>query len=130
MSSGRDNSLTAVGLDRPDVVSGVNPYVKDMNTRQWLTLAAFTPNLPGQYGNAGQASLVGPGYFDVDTALSRNFNIPGHETQRLVVRFESFNLFNHTNFGTPSTNITSSTFGIINGAYDPRILQFVMKYVF
>jgi hypothetical protein len=130
VSSGLDNSLTAVGLDRPNLVSGVSPYVKDLNTRQWLTAAAFTPNLPGQYGNLGQASLVGPGLFNIDAALSRNFNIPRHDTQRLEVRFEAFNALNHTNFNTPSTSLTSSSFGQILGARDPRILQFAMKYVF
>ena len=130
MSSGLDNSLTAVGLDRPNVVPGVDPYVKNMNTRQWLTPSAFTPNLPGQYGNLGQASLVGPGYFEIDAALSRNFTIPRHEAQRLEVRFETFNVLNHTNFNTPTTSLTSSTFGTILSARDPRILQFAMKYVF
>jgi hypothetical protein len=130
VSSGLDNSLTAVGLDRPNVVPGVDPYVKNMNTRQWLTPSAFTPNLPGQYGNLGQASLVGPGYFEIDAALSRNFTIPRHEAQRLEVRFETFNVLNHTNFNTPTTSLTSSTFGTILSARDPRILQFAMKYVF
>jgi hypothetical protein len=130
VSSGLDNSLTAVGLDRPNVVSGVSPYVKNMNTRQWLTASAFTPNLPGAYGNLGQASLVGPGYFSVDTALSRYFNIPRHESQRVEVRFEAFNALNHTNFNTPTTNVSSSSFGTILSARDPRILQFAMKYVF
>jgi hypothetical protein len=101
-----------------------------MNTRQWLTASAFTANLPGAYGNLGQASLVGPGYFSVDTALSRYFNIPRHESQRVEVRFEAFNALNHTNFNTPTTNVSSSSFGTILSARDPRILQFAMKYVF
>jgi hypothetical protein len=130
VSSGLDNSLTAVGLDRPDVIAGVSPYVKDMSTRQWLTSAAFTANKPGQYGNLGQASLVGPGYFDIDTALTRYFDIRAHEKQRVEVRFEAFNLLNHTNFNTPTSTITSSSFGLILGARDPRILQFAMKYSF
>ena len=130
VASGLDNSLTAVNLDRPNRVPGVSAYVKNLNTRQWLASAAFTPNLPGQYGNVGQASIVGPGYFDVDTALSRNFNVPKHETQRLEVRFETFNLFNHTNFSTPTSTLTSSTFGQILSANTPRILQFAMKYTF
>jgi hypothetical protein len=61
------------------------------------------------------------------------------------VRSEAFNILNHTNFvggfapagqpagasfGTVQTGLSSSTFGQITGAYDPRILQFAMKFYF
>ncbi|MGA8594614.1 MAG: hypothetical protein WB676_07700, partial [Bryobacteraceae bacterium] len=63
----------------------------------------------------------------------------------LQARGEAFNILNHTNFvgafapagqeagasyGTLSTNLSSSNFGQVTGAYDPRILQFAMKLVF
>jgi hypothetical protein len=130
VSSGRDNSLTGIGLDRPNVVSGVNPYTRNMQTLQWLNPAAFVPNSIGTFGNLGQASLVGPGSFAMDLAVTRNFNVPRHEGHRVELRFEFFNLTNHTNFGTPDSDLTSSTFGLIQSAGDPRILQFAMKYVF
>jgi hypothetical protein len=127
---GIDNSLTANGLDRPNVVSGVSPYVKNMSTLQWLNPAAFVPNGIGTFGNAGQAALVGPGYFDVDASLSRYFNIPRHENHRLELRFEFFNLFNRANFATPDPSLPDSTFGLIQSASDPRILEFALKYTF
>jgi hypothetical protein len=73
-------------------------------------------------------SLRGPGYFDIDVALSRYFNIA--EGHRLEVRFESFNVMNHTNFGNPDNNLQDSTFGVIQSAVSPRILQFALKYSF
>jgi hypothetical protein len=127
---GIDNSLTANGLDRPNVVSGVNPYVRNMNTLQWLGPAAFVPNAIGTFGNAGQAALVGPRYFDVDASLSRYFNVPRHENHRVELRFEFFNLFNHANFATPDPSLPDSTFGLIQSASDPRILEFAVKYTF
>ncbi len=130
VSSGLDNSLTAVGLDRANVVPGASNYVKDMNTRQWLNPAAFVPNTIGAFGNSGQAAQVGPGYFNVDAAVTRYFNVPRHESHRVELRFEFFNLFNHANFGTPDNNLQDSTFGVIQSASDPRILQFAMKYTF
>ena len=66
-------------------------------------------------------------------------------SQPLDLRAEAFNILNHTNFvgafapsgqpagatfGTLSTNLSSSNFGQITGAYDPRILQFAMKVFF
>jgi len=41
----------------------------------------------------------------------------------IELRFEAFNLFNHTQFLNPDTNPDSSTFGQISSSYAPRILQ-------
>jgi len=77
----------------------------------------------------------------VDAALSRMFKF--HERYSLQVRAESFNLLNHPNFvgaispagtvtgySTFSGNMSSSTFGRVQGAFDPRIIQFAMKLYF
>ena len=127
---GVDNSLTSNGLDRPNSVSGVDSYVKNMSTLQWLNPAAFTANSTGTFGTAGMSSLAGPGYFDVDASVSRYFAVPRHENQRFELRFEFFNLFNHANFATPNSTETSSKLGQIQSAADPRILEFAMKYSF
>ena len=58
-TTGVDNSLTGVGLDRPNVVG--NPYVRNTATQQWLNPAAFAANPVGTLGNAGAYSLQGPG---------------------------------------------------------------------
>lgn len=72
--------------------------------------------------------MVAPGYFDIDAAVSRYFNIT--ERQRVELRFEFFNLTNHVNFNPPDNTVTDATFGQILGAGDPRILQFALKYTF
>ncbi|MEO8053009.1 MAG: TonB-dependent receptor [Acidobacteriota bacterium] len=125
-TSGVDNSLTGVGQDRPNVVG--NPYVRDTNSLVWLNASAFVANAPGTYGNLGFNALVGPGSFTMDSALSRMF--PIHEAHRLELRFEFFNTLNHTNFSNAISNFKSSTFGLIQAASDPRILQFALKYNF
>ncbi|MBZ5516613.1 MAG: TonB-dependent receptor [Acidobacteriia bacterium] len=125
-STGKDNSLTGVGLDRPNAVG--NPYVRNYNTRQWIDPTAFVPNALGTFGNAGRNSLLGPGSFTLDTQISRYFNI--RENQRLGLRFEFFNVTNHTNFMKPQSTLSSSAFGRILGAYDPRIVQLALKYYF
>jgi hypothetical protein len=124
--TGSDRSLTGVGQDRPNVVA--NPYVKNTNTLVWVSPAAFVPNPLGTYGNAGYNSLIGPGFVDLDANLTRLFRIG--ERQRFELRFESFNLLNHTNFGKPVNNINSPAFGKIQSAGDPRLLQFALKYSF
>jgi len=126
-TSGVDNSLTGVKQDRPDVISA-NPYVKNTSALIWIDPSAFTQNPLGTFGNAGYNSLIGPGFFDLDASLTRSFPIREH--QRFDLRFEFFNLANHTNFSLPVSSKNSSTFGKILGAADPRILQFAAKFVF
>jgi hypothetical protein len=124
--SGVDNSLTGIGQDRPNVIG--DPYVRNTATRVWVTPSAFVANAPGTYGNAGYNSLLGPGFFDMDVNLARFFQIREH--QRFELRFEFFNLLNHTNFANPVNSLKSASFGLIQSAADPRILQFALKYSF
>jgi hypothetical protein len=125
-TTGVDNSLTGVRQDRPDVVT--NPYVRNKQSLIWIDPAAFVPNALGAFGNAGYNSLAGPGFVDVDANVTRRF--PIRERQRVDLRFEFFNLLNHTNFNPPVSSRSSSTFGRIQSAGDPRIIQLAAKFVF
>jgi hypothetical protein len=64
----------------------------------------------------------------VDLAAGREFKL--YERLTLHARAEAFNLLNHPNFNSPNPNISSSTFGQITTAADPRILQASMKLIF
>jgi hypothetical protein len=125
-NAGVDNSLTALGNDRVNVVD--NPYVRNTSTRVWISPSAFVTNAPGTFGNAGRNSLLGPGFCDIDVSVTRSFPIREH--QSLDMRFEFFNALNHTNFSNPSSSFSSATFGTINSSGDPRILQLAAKYTF
>jgi len=125
-TTGVDNSLTGVGQDRPNVVG--SPYVRDTSSLVWINASAFAPNALGTFGNAGYNSLIGPSLFGFDTNLTRLFKIREH--QRMELRFEFFNVLNHTNFNNPVSNLKSSAFGLIQSAADPRILQLAAKYTF
>lgn len=129
-TTGKDNSLTGIGQDRPNVASTVT-YTGAGHTAklyQYVNPKLYTANALGTFGDAGHNSLRGPGYTDVDAAVSRNFNL----TKRLALtaRVDIFNVLNHPNFGGPSGNIASSNFGRITTANDPRILQGAVKLIF
>ncbi len=139
--SGLDNSLTGVGLDRPNRATGVALYSNTGHTKakfQWVNPLAFTQNTAGTFGTAGHYMLRQPSYFDVDAAISRTFKV----TERFNVdaRVETFNIANHPNFGgpTPSTGtgllstatFSSATFGQITTAGDQRIMQGAVKIIF
>jgi len=141
---GKDNSLTGLNNDRPNQVLA-NPYPATAACSfapcvQWLNPQAFQANALGTYGNLGRNALRGPGTVNLDVAVSRIFKFS--ERYSLQARAEAFNLLNHTNFvgaispaGQPSfstlnTNLSSSTYGQVQAAFDPRILQFAMKVFF
>jgi hypothetical protein len=127
--TGKDNSLTGVGNDRPNVVSDVTYTGAPHGLRyQYINPSLYAPNALGTFGNAGHNSLRGPGYFDVDLAVSRQFRL--YESLTLNVRAEAFNVLNHPNFMGPNATISSSNFGQITTAYDPRILQAAVKLIF
>jgi hypothetical protein len=53
------------------------------------------------------------------------------ERSKLVFKAEMFNIFNHTNYGTPSNTVESSGFGQINSANGyGRLIQFGLKVQF
>jgi len=124
VTTGLDKSLTAIGLDRPNqVLPNVSSVASDPAV--WLNRDAFAQNADGTLGNLGKNAIHGPGTFNVDLSLSRAFHVG--ERVRLEARAEASNSLNHVNYNNPTTNFNSSTFGKIQGAADPRILQFGLK---
>jgi Carboxypeptidase regulatory-like domain len=130
-----DTALTGLP-QRPMIVEGVDPYLSEdervwVNPRelQWFNMAAFAQNPAGVWGNTPRGYLRGPGFWNVDLALSRNLTLsPG---QRLELRVEAFNLFDTVNWGNPNVTLASATQGrVTSTAGDSRIMQFAVKYGF
>ncbi len=129
MLSGRDNSLTGVNLDRPNLVATSGTYNANWGPGlQYINPANFSQNAAGTFGNLGRDAVRGPAQVNVDASLSRLFAF--RERVRLEARGEAFNVINHTNFGNPTVTLTSANFGRILTANDPRIFQFAMKLIF
>lgn len=85
-------------------------------------------DLTWRMGTMGVNTLNTPAYFDIDQSLHKNFKI--WENHSIDFRFEAFNSINHVNWSTPSENIASSSFGVINSAKTMRQLQGALKYQF
>jgi hypothetical protein len=123
--------IRTAGFQRPDVVPGVNPYVENWNTLQWLNPAAFnsaTPAAQLRYGNLPFNALRGPSRFTFDLALHKMFNV--RQQQTLTFRAEAFNVLNHPVFNLPDSRLSSPTFGQITSAGDGRNIQLALKYAF
>ncbi len=125
LTSGRDNSFSGMGLDRADITG--NPALpsdrpKSEQIARYFDTAMVQPNAVGTFGNSPRNFLRGPGAFNIDSSLMKNFRIT--ERWKLQIRGEFFNLLNHANFNLPGTNLAStSNFGVITSADNPRILQ-------
>jgi hypothetical protein len=123
-------------------VAGLRPRIHDVGaTIQFFDnpTTVFDPNDPTagilrfpRHGEIGSRNVLrGPGFWNLDTALMKNFKMPWSESQSLQIRWEAFNLFNHHSFGLPAANIVGTTFGqITTSASAAREMQFAVRYSF
>ena len=58
----------------------------------------------------------------------KNFKVT--ESKQFQFRAEFFNILNHTNFRLPDSDISSLTFGNIQAAQNPRLVQFALKFLY
>lgn len=136
--TGNDNSSTGIGSDRPNLVG--NPNDGPKTVAQWFNVAAFVPNAPFTFGNAGRNIVEGPGYEDWDLGVMKN--IPWGEGRRVQLRAEFFNVLNHPNFALPQNIQNAPNFGALYqtpdvaqgtvglGSGGPRLIQLAAKLIF
>jgi hypothetical protein len=130
--AGRDNSLTAVGNDRPDVLG--DPTLPSDRSRadtisRYFDTSMFRANAQGSFGNLGRNTIVGPGLFNVDASVVKSFPV-WKERTRLQFRGEVFNVMNRPNFGNPNGSLISPAFGRILSAGPARQIQLALKLLF
>jgi hypothetical protein len=118
-------SIHQVASTQPNVAPTVQ-YFSNLNN----ALGAFTAPIAGGPGNRN--ILAGPGFWDVDLAVLKDFRAPWSENQRLQFRTEAINAFNHTNFSAPGASLLDpATFGAITStANGARNLQLALKFIF
>ncbi len=142
VTSGKDYASSSTGGQRANLIG--DPTVANPSALGWFNTAAFACNGyatypdgsadcathagPDGFGDSGRNFLYGPGNWNVDSGLSRFFQV--REGQRLELRAEAFNLFNHANLNNPQSALTDKQFGQITSASGPRIMQFALKFEF
>jgi len=126
VTTGVDNALTGMGGQRAVQVLD-DPYGAGAPTA-YLNRAAYTSPATGTYSTLAPFTIVNPGNLQNDFALTRTFRTGA--TQNIQFRWEVFNVINHVNFNAPITALNSASFGQIQTAGDPRIMQFALKFTF
>lgn len=142
-----DNSGTGSPSPRPDCSGSVSYPKLDVAGlgKQWFDPSVFSQPASG-FGNCpAQGPVIGPGYFDADISLQKNFLIT--ESKKLQFRADFLNSTNHPSFGAPSHSCGSvsgstacgtsnfaptdtNTMGLTDITQDSRQLQFALKFIF
>ncbi len=140
-----DYSNSGAPQARPDLTCNPNngaPHTTD----QWVNNSCFALPAQGTYGNAGRNILLGPGYFNTNLSLMKDFHFT--EARYFQFRVEFFNAFNHPNFTgisgltviappevavnqLPNTGaLNLSQMGTVTNAFAPRQVQLALKFYF
>lgn len=148
ITSGRDESNTDGGADRPNVIG--NWRVANPTPGRWfnpctLTAAgvrrncladdqpAWQINAINTFGNSGRNVLRGQGAQNLDLGVYRNLRI--FERLSAQVRAEVYNVANRAQFLLPVGNAAAVTFGQVTAAANAdfgaqRQIQFALKLIF
>jgi hypothetical protein len=92
-----------------------------------------SPHFPalGTIGTERKNQMYGPHFRHFDFSIFRNFGVTDWST--LHFRTEFFNLTNSGSFPNPGNTLTQGNFGRVTNVsqtYTPRLIQFVLKYIF
>jgi hypothetical protein len=129
-------SLQAPGnTQTPNLVAPVQ-ILHGVGTKSpWFTTSSFAPPVGATFGNVGRNYLSGPGFFNLDAALSKSIRFT--ERYNLDLRLEAFGATNTPQFffasnggGAAGLTRNSSSFGQITSATGGRTLQLGAKFNF
>ena len=116
--------------NRPDKVPGCDVYHANHGQQQWINASCFAAPAVGELGDAGRVPVVGPDFVNTDFSVSKQFALPREGTE-LSFRAEFFNLFNHTQYGSPVNDVSAAGFGSVNSTVNnPRLIQLAMRLTF
>ena len=120
--------------------SGVAPGQELGTPNLYFDPCVYAVPEPGTLGTAGRNTIVGPGIFNMDLSLQRDFIFGSSKKKRLQFRAEFFNLPNHPSFST--RGVTPFVFTGSSGRLNPtaakirktsttaRQIQFALRFSF
>jgi Carboxypeptidase regulatory-like domain/TonB dependent receptor len=102
--------------------------IQGVSGHYYLNPAQFSDPTLGQFSTTPRSICCGPGENQWDLTFSKRISLS--ENQYFQFRADIFNVFNKTQFVNPDGDFSSSTFGQIQEARPPRLLQFALKFYF
>ena len=121
---------TGSGGSLDSVKDGASPADGYFDTTMWTRYVCPASVNGGLWCSSpqGRGTMIGPAYQNVDFNVIKRFRIK--EGSSVAFQASFFNLFNHSNFGLPAYNSSSSSFGRSTAAYDARITQLALRIDF
>ena len=111
-----------------------DPGITDSNNNPNAAINLFRPAYPGEGGLRN--GLRGPGTFNIDTTVTKSWAI--RESQLVKFSWSMFNVTNSARFDVGTMQLsgnnslsTSSSFGNFSSTLsNPRVMEFMLRYVF
>ncbi|HEV8132661.1 MAG TPA: TonB-dependent receptor [Acidobacteriota bacterium] len=123
-----NNSGTgAIGSLRATVTGQPVP-VDHPTTALFFNPNAFQLPPPGDFGNAGRNTIIGPGSMQMNLIVNRTF--PFGDRKRLAVTLAAINVTNHPNFRSIDTVVNSAAFGQVTSIGPMRTVQLDFRFIF
>ena len=138
----RPNQIASIQITDPrtaqfqNTINGRAPLTRD---HYWFNPNSFALEPIGTVGDVGRNPFHGPGINNFNWSMYKNIPIVG-ESKYIQLRFEFYNLFNHTQFNAVAVqsaasnivtgNAASSSFGRLTTAFAPRLVQLAAKIYF
>ena len=94
----------------------------------YLNASQFSDPTLGTFATTPRSICCGPGENQWDITVAKRIALS--EAKYFQFRADIFNLFNKTQFYNPDGNFSDTTFGQIQQARDPRLVQFALKFYF
>ena len=117
------------GTLRPDLVPGVDPYLK--NGVRWLNPAGFAAAPEGRAGNSERGGFTGPSLTVFDLSLRKGFAVG--RGVNVQVQADLFNALNKSNLRYANQTLvftTSGAFAQLDQAAAPRQIQLAARFIF
>ncbi|MEQ1575523.1 MAG: hypothetical protein ABL993_14885, partial [Vicinamibacterales bacterium] len=126
---GVDQANVGAGpAQRPDQLGDPNLPAGERTPARWFDTSAFVLPAAFTFGDAPRNSVIGPGYANLDLAVSKTLRLAGSSS--LELRWETFNLLNKANFDVPNRTFGTPNFGRVFSAKGPREMQFGARLAF
>lgn len=95
------------------------------NGHYWFDTSCFAKPKPNYFGNSSPNIITGPGINNWDIGTGKLIDL--REAMALQFRADAFNVFNHTQFLNPDSNMSDTNFGRITTVGPSRELQLSLK---
>lgn len=122
------NAFAGFGVQRPNLVGDPTLPPGERTAARWFNTDAFAIAPQFTLGSASRNPVRGPGFRNMDLALTRRLPVRGRAS--FDFRVEVFNLLNTPHLGSPASVFGAPGFGSITTALEPRVIQLSGKLLF